>query len=368
MKRLTEGLYTHESVRMGEVLVEMGLLTSAQVYDALSQQVREKIVTCFRWEHFSYDLVETLGEDDELGIFQCPPVGALILAGIREHYDGARRQPWLGRLADGLPVLRRPWNEVAERFGLNQAEQKFVRGLDGTHALHAIPGAGLDEADATALLCALSLCRELVLEDAPPEAAELPEIKLPTPKRRPAASAAPAAPAEPAPTVKPIRKPRPGKPTDSAGTLRRQLGAVKLEARPKDAKQAALEAENCFNQGLRLYGESLLPGALKEFQRATQHQPEEPEYRMMEAWLEYRIAKGDAKKLAFEKAKSATLRLLEKDKHSSRAHSILGHLLHAEEDTERALRHLKIAVHNDPDDADANRLLRILNMRAQKKR
>ena len=38
----------NEPLRMGEVLVELGMLTPNDVYDALVQQVSEKIVGCFR--------------------------------------------------------------------------------------------------------------------------------------------------------------------------------------------------------------------------------------------------------------------------------------------------------------------------------
>lgn len=374
VQRMTEGLYTHESVRMGEVLVQMGLLTPPQVYDALSRQVREKIVACFQWKRFAYDLIETVEEDDELGIFQCPPVGALILAGMSEHYEADRLQPWLGRLADGLPVLRRPAAAVAERFQLRQAEQKLLQALDGTRPLHALLGGDVPEG-APALLAALSLCRELVLEDAPPEAAELPSIKLPTPKPRQAAPApAPGAPRRAAPddapapvTARPrVERPQPGSATDSAETLRRQLGGARRA--PVDARQARLEAENAFNQALRLYRESLLPGALKEFRRAAQLAPDEPEYRMMEAWLEYRTARGKEKGLAAEKLRGTVARMLEHSRGSARAHSILGQLAHADGDAARAMKHLKLAVRSDPEEPDANRLLRVLHMRERKKR
>jgi tetratricopeptide (TPR) repeat protein len=116
---------------------------------------------------------------------------------------------------------------------------------------------------------------------------------------------------------------------------------------------------------MRMLHESLLPGALKEFRKAVAALPEEPEYRMLEAWVEYRTVKsGDEKKLAGAKVRSAVKRMLETTRTSSRAHTILGQLAHAEGDAESAEKHFKLAVRYDPDDAEANRFLRLLNMRS----
>ncbi|HEX2483658.1 MAG TPA: DUF4388 domain-containing protein, partial [Myxococcota bacterium] len=58
--RMTEAVIQHQSLRLGEVLVELGLLSPAEVYDALALQVREKIVACFQWERFGYDVHDSL--------------------------------------------------------------------------------------------------------------------------------------------------------------------------------------------------------------------------------------------------------------------------------------------------------------------
>jgi Flp pilus assembly protein TadD len=135
----------------------------------------------------------------------------------------------------------------------------------------------------------------------------------------------------------------------------------------RDAKHARLEAENAFNQGLRLQRESLLPGALREFRRAVELLPEEPEYRLMEAWLEYRSAQGaDARTLAAAKVRACAERVLKASRTSARAHGVLGQLALQEGDDEAAERWLRLAVRYDAADVETQRAIRLLEMRRVK--
>jgi Flp pilus assembly protein TadD len=133
---------------------------------------------------------------------------------------------------------------------------------------------------------------------------------------------------------------------------------------PRDARQARLEAEHAFNQGLRLQRESLLPGALREFRRAVELLPDEPEYRLLEAWLEYRIAQGgDARGLAAAKVRACADRVLRASESSARAHAVLGQLALQEGDDPAAERSLRLAVRYDAADVETARALRLLEMR-----
>ena len=125
-------------------------------------------------------------------------------------------------------------------------------------------------------------------------------------------------------------------------------------------------AENTFNQALRMLRENMLPGALKGFRRAAEQIPDQPEYKMFEAWAEFRLAKGEEERtLAAAKAQGCALRTLQLSSSSARAHSILGQLAEAAGDLERADKHYRIAVHNDPEDVEGNRGLRLLRMRSK---
>jgi len=374
VQRMTEAVINHESVRMGEVLVELGVLTAAQVYDALSLQVREKIVACFQWESFAYEIHESLEEPDELAIFQCPPVESLIYAGVRAHYDRKRVTAVLKSHATDAPVLRRPVSELAPLFQLAGVEQKWLSALDGDHTTSALLHPGTLESDQAAqLLAALTLSGSVEFCTAPfARPASAPKRRSPVP---PEAETSPRlVPVEPSPaaTTQVAVAPAavagsPGRPSSQAdplARLRTRIGQVK-QVRHSE-QESRIGAENNFNQALRMLRENMLPGALKGFRRAAQGMPEQPEYKMFEAWAEFRLARGEEERtLAAAKAQGCAQRTLQLSSSSARAHSILGQLAEASGDTERAEKHYRIAVHNDPEDVEGNRGLRLLRMRSK---
>jgi hypothetical protein len=367
VERLTEGVIHHQSLRLGEVLVELGLLTPAEVYDALAIQVREKIVACFQWEKFAYELHQPLDEPEDLGIYQCPPMEALVLAGIRAHYGPERLAPVLEPHLQALPELRASVETLVPLYQPTPAEQKLLRAIDGTQTVGALRSAGLlDPVNADQLLAALTAGCALAFRRAPPTAPPRERAAAPVRAERPRPPApAPSRAPEPARTS---AAPRPAPPArgdfDPLTQLRRRMKLAPPAAGAADPRQARLEAENAFNQGLRLLHESALPGALREFRRAVERMPEEAEYRMMEAWLEYRSAHGgDARRLAGSKVRACADRVLKESRTSARAHSIFGQLALREADDDTAERHLRLALRYEPGDLEAQRGLRLLEKR-----
>ncbi len=362
VERMTEGVIHHQSLRLGEVLVELGLLSPAEVYDALALQVREKIIACFQWEAFAYELHQPLDETEDLGIYQCPPMEALVLAGIRAHFGPDRLAPILEPHQPAVPELRAGVETLVPLYQPTPAEQKLLRAIDGTQSLGALRCAGiLDPVNADQLFAALIAGCALAFRRTP----------LPAPQRERAAPPArgehPGPPARRAPT-RPAHPPAVPASARSAfdplTQLRRRMKLAPPAPGGVDPKQARLEAENAFNHGLRLLRESALPGALREFRRAVERMPEEPEYRLLEAWLEYRSAQGgDARRLAAAKVRACADRVLQESRTSARAHSIFGQLALQESDDETAERHLRIALRYDAGDLEAQRGLRLLEKR-----
>jgi tetratricopeptide (TPR) repeat protein len=142
------------------------------------------------------------------------------------------------------------------------------------------------------------------------------------------------------------------------------MPGFKTPTQPADERQAKLEAERAFRSGMVLLLQNMLPGAHREFVRAAELQPSEPEYRMYEAWGSYLTAREEeARTLARAKASACANRLLQDHRESSRAHSILGQLAQSTGEFEAADRHFRMALRYDPDDLDAQRGLRLLSKR-----
>ena len=135
IERMTERLIENEATRMGEVLVELGLLTPQDVVDALSIQVREKVIRCFQWPHFEHHF-ELLDAPPDTGLaYACPPVEALVLAGMRDHFDAARIEPLFAAHAATRARLLRGAEETALRFQATPAEQRLLREIKGERTL-----------------------------------------------------------------------------------------------------------------------------------------------------------------------------------------------------------------------------------------
>jgi CheY-like chemotaxis protein len=364
IERMTESLIRNESVRMGEVLVELRLLTPADVFEALALQVREKILACFQWERFDFAFRPLDETSLELSPFRCPPVEALVLEGIRTHFDAERLRPVLRPHADRFPVVARDPGEVALRFRMSATEQRFVHGIDGTRSLAALRRDGpLDSLHAGQILAALTLSHELSLRETPARATrDGAEATGPvtTPRRRVAR-----------PSTRP--SPRAARAAEAADRARRSLDSLRRRGpappsrTPKDSHQLRLEAEQAFNKGRRMIAQNLIGAALRELARAIELQGEQTEYVMFHAWAEYLASRSDEPRmLAKAKVRSQAQKLLKQDRDSARAHSILGRLLYDEGELEAAEKHYRLALRAEAGDIEAQRGLRLIEGRRRR--
>jgi hypothetical protein len=166
IERMTERLIENEATRMGEVLVELGLLTPQDVFDALSIQVLEKVISCFRWPHFEHHFEPLDALPADVLAYGCPPVEALVLAGMREHFDAERIEPLFAAHAAKRARLLRGAEETALRFQATPAEQRLLRELRGERTLAELRGdSTLDTTHAAQLLAALLVTGALDLEE-----------------------------------------------------------------------------------------------------------------------------------------------------------------------------------------------------------
>lgn len=357
IERMTETLVDNEPLRMGEVLVELGMLTPNDVYDALVQQVGEKIIACFRWPRFNHSFHPLEAVSEEMLAYEVPSLEALLLAGLKAHFGPGRVELLLRPHSSRYPTLRIGAAEMGNRFQMNPAEQKFLLEVRGDRTVAQIQQKScLDAAHAGQVLTALVVAREVVLKDAPSAPKPDPGASRPPTRRAPARVTAEA-------RVGRRQDPR-RKPNDSLGQLfgrLRKMPESKTPTCPPDEQQTRLEAERAFRSGMVLLLQNMMPGAHREFARAAELQPNEPEYRMYEAWGGYLTARGEeAKTLARAKALACANRVLQDHKESSRAHSILGQLAYSKGELDAAGRHFRMALRSDPNDRDAQRGLRLI--------
>jgi CheY-like chemotaxis protein len=321
--RMTEKVMANEHQRMGEVLVELGLLSSQEVHRALEAQVFEKLTACFQWPEASWSFSELDSLPDELEPFSLPPTEQLVYAGLRDYARPQALAAWLAPHGAAPARLARPPAALQERLQLDAAALRQLERLDGSRTLAQVVR---EDAQALSLLATLLLIDALELGAAGPGAARAKEA-IRTPFAR-----------------------------EVVGQRREPAGA---DAPPASASpaQSRLEAEHCFRHAQQLLAADKLAEAAKLLRKAVELEPGEPEYAMVEAWVSYVEARQTIR-VARARATATARKLLEADPKAQRVHTILGRLALDDGDRTRAVREFELALLRNPEDEDAKRGLK----------
>lgn len=116
--KMTDALFMNEQLRFGEVAIELGHLTEAQVTKALSDQVRWKIVRIFQRPEVTWSFEESLARLEDVGNFPMEIEG-LVLDAVRWIDDEQKLEMGLRRALDRkLRVDPALAPEHVARFGL----------------------------------------------------------------------------------------------------------------------------------------------------------------------------------------------------------------------------------------------------------
>jgi tetratricopeptide (TPR) repeat protein len=327
IERMTQKLMANEQQRLGEVLVELGLLSGQEVHRALEAQLFEKVTTCFQWTQASWTFSELDELPEEIEAFSLPPVEQLVLAGLRGHTPPESIAAWIAGRASSRPRLKRPAAALQELLQLDAPSLRLLERLDGTRTLAALEREG---GEAPALLATLLLVDALELgAGASPatrarETVRVPFARVVVGRRNSPAASPPAAPASD-PATSPA--------------------------------QRRLEAEQCFRKAQQLLGSDLPLEAAKLLRRAVELEPGEPEYALAEAWVSY-LDVRQAVRVARARAAAAARKLLAADPKAVRVHTIQGRLALDEGDRQRAAREFELALLRDPEDEEASRGLK----------
>jgi Domain of unknown function (DUF4388) len=324
IERMTEKVMANEHQRMGEVLVQLGLLSGEEVRRALEVQLFEKVTACFQWPsaRWTFSELDTLPE--EIEPFHLPPSERLVLAGLREHLAPTALEAWLAPHASMRPRLTRPVAALRELLALDRLSLRLLERLDGSRTLAEVTRSG----EAAPALLATLLLIDALAPGAGSDSA--------TGERSAAAVRVPFA-------------------REVVG--RRKSAAPAAAPPPASASQQRLEAEQCFRRAQQLIGADRAFEALPLLRRAVELEPGEPEYAMIEAWTSYLEALS-AVRVARARAIAASVRLLEAEPQAPRVRTILGRLALDKGDRARAAREFELALLRDPSDEDAKRGLR----------
>ena len=131
LRRMKE---THQ--HQGEVLVAMGALSPYNLSRALMLQMESKLLEIFSWTSGDFMFKKGMSRQDAPMRLERTPA-ALILEGIRRHYDAERIHrvlaPLSGKYLTPHPDPRRRLQDITA----DANERRFIDGLDGTVKLEA---------------------------------------------------------------------------------------------------------------------------------------------------------------------------------------------------------------------------------------
>lgn len=156
-----------ERRHQGEILVEMGVLSPYNLSRALVEQVEAKLFEIFSWTDGQYMFKEGEAPQGEALRLERSPA-ALILEGIRRHYDQARQQAVLDAYAGKYVALSPDPMLRLQELTSDPTEQEFVRQIDGRTRLETvIESARIPRDKARLLLVALSQAGMVEPSDSP---------------------------------------------------------------------------------------------------------------------------------------------------------------------------------------------------------
>ena len=163
-RRLINGQVLEESLRrmrlekrhQGEILVQMGALSPHNLQRAILAQMEAKLLEVFSWRTGNFRFNDGRRAPDQPVTLEKSP-SAMILDGIRRHYDLDRQSRVLGRFANQFVAPSGDPLQRLQSMTTDPTERKFIEGIDGSRRLEAMLGeATLPAREARLLLVALA--------------------------------------------------------------------------------------------------------------------------------------------------------------------------------------------------------------------
>ena len=385
---MIDRLVDRDEVRFGEVLVELGFLTPAELEIALAKQVREKLVGCVLRGRGDWVFHPDDARLEAVGSYVVGARPMLIEAGRR--LSERRVEEILSLSTPRYPEIVAPESVVAAEFELMPEEQMLLRDLDGTVSISFLRSR-TDLADLLPFLAALVLGGGITLRVTPTTARRPSETRPVPPAFQTQRRAPGPAPAEGAriahsastiAVARNVGEHRPNRESfdavlpDAAARGKEAQARLKvlLDAKkPKtgrrrwpDAKndrERRLMAASAFHKGRIFLRAEEAEHALPGLHRALELRPQELEYELHVKWAQLLVNdafKDDARRNEVE---HLAMKCLRADHLCELAWSVLGHSAHHDHNDEAALRFFQRAAKLDPKLVDASRLVGLLQNR-----
>jgi len=337
-------LEANSSMRMGELLVHLGLITVADVQDALVAQMGRRISRLMQFESVQWEFDPSAERTREVPVY---PVRAepWILDGIRRYYDRDRMGMVLAGYWSGYVMLRAPIELITRCFSLSRDGTRLLATFDGTQTLHVWLGQQQDQAWWRGT--SLALAGVLDVSVTPPSTRSLERAV----GENPSLSA-------------------PGR-TGQFQIPEVRTGAG-LEGPPLDGDQAPtsanrerlerIQAESALQRGIESLNKNEFGSAAADFELAMRAMPNVAEYELYEGWARLR-SDGALNAAALAELEPLARNAAMQDSQHAFPSYVLGQVAQARGDEDTALRYLRVAAHRDPANKDCALQLKKLSRR-----
>ena len=143
-KRLTEEQFEavvkrvkETGKRQGEVLVEIGLMSAYEIFEALKDQLAKKLLNCFLLKDFKHEFLD--GEQHLANITEIPiNIIRVIMDGVQTCYTYEVLKEEGGFTKEMIPFVPPAKKPILTSLELRPDEQKLVRMFDGNETLFNI--------------------------------------------------------------------------------------------------------------------------------------------------------------------------------------------------------------------------------------
>jgi tetratricopeptide (TPR) repeat protein len=121
----------------GAALLELGLLKPRDLFDALKEQVRIRLLECFGWPAGEYHLDADSQPPEGAQPFRVD-VHPLLQEGLETHWSQDRVFQELGPQMERFPVRSERFDKVARRLHMDSATEAMLQAIDGTRTLFKV--------------------------------------------------------------------------------------------------------------------------------------------------------------------------------------------------------------------------------------
>lgn len=125
--------------REGVALLALQLIGPKDLFLALKDQVRRRMIDCFGWPDGAFRIEAGDARGEETQAFRCDPI-SLAQEGLETHWSIERMLEDLAPLLDRFPVPRKRFAKTVRRLQLDADQADQLGALDGRRALGAALG------------------------------------------------------------------------------------------------------------------------------------------------------------------------------------------------------------------------------------